>query len=74
MWVNFNIIQPYQNWAEVRRLDVPSLSFWQDNSSTQTLPPVRWTIPGNEITYNTDNYRIVQGEDELTNRIFWDVQ
>lgn len=73
-WVHFNIIQPYQNWAEVRRFDVPSLSFWQDNSSTQTLPPVRWTIPGNEITYNGDNYRAIQGEDELDNKIFWDVQ
>lgn len=73
-WVHFNIIQPYQNWAELRRLDVPSLSFWQDNSSTQTLPPVRWTIPGNEITYNGDNYRAIQSEDELTNRLFWDVR
>lgn len=72
-WVHFNIIQPYQNWAEMRRLDNPSLDFWQDNSSVQTLPPVRWTIPGNEITYNEANYRAVQGQDVLTNKIFWDV-
>ena len=73
-WVHFNIIQPYQNWAELRRLDVPSLTFWQDNSSIQTLPPVRWTIPGNEITYNGDNYREIQSEDDLDNKLFWDVQ
>lgn len=73
-WVHFNIIQPYENWAEMRRLDVPSLTFWQDNSSTQTLPPVRWNIPGNEITYNGENYRAVQTEDKLTNKIFWDVR
>ncbi|MCB0629281.1 MAG: SusD/RagB family nutrient-binding outer membrane lipoprotein [Saprospiraceae bacterium] len=73
-WVHFNIIQPYQNWAELRRLDVPSLSFWQDNSSTQTLPPMRWTIPGNEITYNGDNYQAIQSEDKLDNPLFWDVR
>ncbi|PHN04514.1 SusD/RagB family nutrient-binding outer membrane lipoprotein [Flavilitoribacter nigricans] len=73
-WVHFNIIQPYQNWAEMRRLDTPSLEFWQDNSSNQTLPPVRWTIPGNEITFNGENYRAVQSEDELENKLFWDVQ
>lgn len=72
-WVHFNIIQPYQNWAEMRRLDTPSLTFWVDNSSTQTLPPLRWTIPGNEITYNSENYRDIQGEDELNNSIFWDL-
>jgi hypothetical protein len=58
----------------MRRLDVPSLTFWQDNSSTQTLPPLRWTIPGNEITFNGDNYRAIQSEDELDNPIFWDVR
>lgn len=73
-WIHFNIIQPYQNWAEVRRLDVPSLSFWQDNSSNQTLPPARWTIPGNEITFNGDNYNAVQSQDVLDNPIFWDVR
>jgi hypothetical protein len=73
-WVHFNIIQPYENWAEVRRFDLPSLEFWRDNSSNQTLPPLRWNIPGNEITFNGENYQAVQGQDRLDNPIFWDVK
>jgi hypothetical protein len=73
-WVHFNIIQPYQNWAEVRRLDAPSLDFWVDNSSILTAPPARFNIPGGEITFNADNYSAVQGEDALGNKLFWDVQ
>ena len=73
-WVHFNIIQPYQNWAELRRLDVPQLQFWVDNSSTQTNPPVRWSIPGNEITYNAANYQAISGNDKLDRKLFWDVK
>lgn len=72
-WVHFNIVQPYQNWAEVRRLDVPDLTFWVDNSSTQPAPPVRWRIPGEELTYNASNYEAVRSNDNLTTKIFWDV-
>ncbi len=72
-WLHFNIVQPYQNWAEVRRLDVPDLTFWVDNSSTQTTPPVRWRIPGEELTYNEANYEAVRSTDNLTTKIFWDV-
>src|SRR5690606_10197428 len=72
-WLHFNIVQPYQNWAEVRRLNVPQLSFWVDNSSTQTQPPVRWRIPGEELTYNEANYDAVRSNDNLTTKIFWDV-
>lgn len=73
-WVHFNIAQPYQNWAEVRRLDAPDLDFLVDNSSLVTTPPARFNIPGGEITFNADNYSAVQGKDELGNKLFWDVQ
>lgn len=72
-WLHFNIVQPYQNWAEVRRLGVPNLTFWVDNSSNQTTPPVRWEIPGEELTYNGANYEAVRSSDDLNNKIFWDV-
>ncbi len=72
-WVHFNIIQPYQNWAEMRRLDTPELEFWVDNSSVQTVPPNRWNIPGNEVTFNNANYQAVQGEDQLDRKLFWDM-
>jgi hypothetical protein len=73
-WVHFNIIQPYQNWAEVRRLDAPMLEFWVDNSSVITNPPLRWNIPGREITFNEANYMQIQSQDELGNKLFWDVK
>lgn len=72
-WLHFNIVQPYQNWAEVRRLDVPNLTFWVDNSSNQPAPPVRWRIPGEELTYNEANYEAVRSGDNLTTKIFWDI-
>ena len=72
-WLHFNIIQPYQNWAEVRRLNYPDFTFWTDNSSVQTLPPTRFTIPGREISYNP-NYSEVGGQDNLTSPVFWDVE
>ena len=73
-WLHYNLVQPYENWADIRRLDYPVLSFQTDNANKQTLPPVKWTIPGNEITYNATNYVAVQATDNLTTKIFWDVK
>ncbi|CAG5002230.1 hypothetical protein DYBT9275_02844 [Dyadobacter sp. CECT 9275] len=73
-WIHFNILQSYENWAEMRRLDLPVLSFVTDASNNQTLPPVRWNYPNNEITYNNANYRLVADKDKLTTKIFWDVK
>ncbi|GAB3331792.1 hypothetical protein GCM10027299_37750 [Larkinella ripae] len=73
-WLHYNLVQPYENWADLRRLDYPVLSFQADNANNQTLPPVRWTIPGNEITYNTANYEPVRSADNLKTKLFWDVK
>lgn len=73
-WLHFNLVQPYENWAETRRLNLPSFSFQVDNANNQTLPPVRWAYPGNEVTYNAANYAAVRDQDKLTNKIFWDVK
>ncbi|MFN8347872.1 MAG: SusD/RagB family nutrient-binding outer membrane lipoprotein [Spirosomataceae bacterium] len=72
-WLHYNITQPFENWSDVRRLDLPKFSFVADNSNNQTLPPYRWTIPDNEITYNP-NYSAIKDQDKLTNKIFWDVK
>jgi hypothetical protein len=72
-WLHYNVIQPIEGWAEVRRLDLPSFSFEVDNSNAQTLPPYRWLYAASENTYNTENYAAVKPEDNLTTRIFWDV-
>ena len=73
-WIHSNILQPYENWSEIRRLDLPSFTFQADASNNQTLPPVRWYYPNNEITYNNANYKVIADKDKLTTKIFWDVK
>lgn len=70
-WLHYNVIQPNENWAELRRLDLVDLEFWADQSNQQSLPPYRWVYPGSEATYNGENYAAVQSEDVLTNKLFW---
>ncbi|WP_296699040.1 SusD/RagB family nutrient-binding outer membrane lipoprotein [Algoriphagus sp.] len=72
-WLHFNVVQPNESWHEVRRLNKLDLKFWEDNSNQQSLPPARWTYPGSEQTYNTENYSTVQADDKLGNKIFWDM-
>lgn len=73
-WLHYNLVQPYENWAEMRRLDLPVFTFPVDNNNAQKTPPVRWTIPANEISYNAANYAAVQATDNLNTKLFWDVK
>lgn len=73
-WLHYNVIQPIESWAEMRRLDLPSFSFLPDNSNPQTLPPTRWLYAPSENTYNTVNYSAVRSKDNLTTKLFWDVK
>lgn len=73
-WIHFSVIQPNENWAEVRRLDAPAFSFETDNANAQKQPPMRWVYPGSEITYNAANYAKVQANDKLSTKLFWDIQ
>src|SRR5690606_22916625 len=43
-WVHYNIIQPIENWSEIRRLDYPTFDFRIDASDIQQTTPNRWTI------------------------------
>ncbi|PZX50534.1 SusD/RagB family nutrient-binding outer membrane lipoprotein [Algoriphagus chordae] len=72
-WLHFNVVQSNESWNEIRRLDKIDFEFWVDNSNQQSLPPSRWMYPGSEQSYNMENYSVVQPEDNLTNKIFWDV-
>ena len=72
-WVHFNIIQPLESWAEVRRLDYPTFTFRVEPADLQKEVPVRWMLPSSEITYNTDNYNAVRDQDNVNNKLFWDV-
>ncbi len=71
-WLHFNIIQPYDNWAEIRRLDFPALTFRDDPSNAQRQPPYRWFYPTSENTFNTANYSTVKAVDVLNKKVFWD--
>lgn len=71
-WIHYSVVQPYENWSELRRLDKPVLSFEVDNANAQTLPPYRWLYAGSERTYNSRNYETVTTQDKLTNKLFWD--
>ncbi len=74
-WIHYSVVQPNENWAEVRRLDLPALSFEVDAANNIIKqPPVRWVYPTSEVTYNKANYDAVKEKDNLTTRIFWDVK
>jgi hypothetical protein len=73
-WINYSVLQPLENWAEVRRLKLPVLTFQSDNTNPQVVPPNRWPYPTNEQTYNTVNYAAVKDQDKITTKIFWDVK
>ncbi len=73
-WIHYSVVQSIEGWAELRRLDLPNLTFQVDNSNAQKLPPYRWLYASGENTYNTANYSAVRQSDNLTTKIFWDVQ
>jgi tetratricopeptide (TPR) repeat protein len=72
-WLHYNVIQPFENYAEVRRTDLPALKFWNDDATpTNVAPPTRWAYPSSENVYNKANYAAVSANDKATNKIFWD--
>lgn len=73
-WLHFNVIQPNENWAELRRLKKPSLTFLPDASSNQQNVPNRWNYPNDERAFNATNYSAVSGTDNLSAKLFWDVK
>jgi Starch-binding associating with outer membrane len=73
-WINYNVLQPVECWSEIRRLKLPALNFVSDNSGVASVPPNRWVLPSDEITYNSANYQAVAANDKLTTKIFWDVK
>jgi len=72
-WLHFNVIQSYESWAEMRRLDALDLDFWVDQSNQQSLPPNRWLYPDSERIFNSENYETVLADDILSQNVFWDV-
>ncbi|SHJ88177.1 SusD/RagB family nutrient-binding outer membrane lipoprotein [Pseudozobellia thermophila] len=72
-WLHTNMVEMYENWAELRRLGLPELEFVPDNSSAQATPPNRFLYPSVERTFNAENYSAVSEDDNLDAKIFWDI-
>lgn len=73
-WIHFSVVQPVDSWAEIRRLDLPKLTFQVDDANAQKQPPFRWNYPSSEQTYNATNYSSVRTKDNLSTKLFWDVK
>ncbi|NWJ50010.1 MAG: SusD/RagB family nutrient-binding outer membrane lipoprotein [Bacteroidetes bacterium] len=73
-WINYSVLEPLESWAEIRRTNLPVLKFLNDNTSSLVQqPPMRWTYPDDERVYNATNYNTVKAKDNLTTKIFWDI-
>lgn len=73
-WIDFNVVQANQAWAEWRRTKLPVLNFPPSTSVTAPNPPTRFLYPGSERSYNAENYAAVAADDNITTKIFWDVK
>lgn len=74
-WIDFNVIQANQAWAEWRRTKLPKLNFPTDNSSVLSPNiPNRLLYPSTESTLNAANYETVKSSDNITTKVFWDVK
>jgi hypothetical protein len=74
-WIDFNVMQAQQAWAEWRRTKLPRLSFPTDPSSALSPNvPSRLLYPSTERILNAANYEAVKAEDLVTTKVFWDVK
>lgn len=74
-WIDFNVMQAQQAWAEWRRTRLPVLTFPTDPSSTLSPNvPTRLIYPSTETILNSVNYQTVKPSDNVTAKVFWDVK
>jgi hypothetical protein len=72
-WIHLGVNQPYDAWAELRRLDFPELP--PDRFGGRVLErTTRITYPSSELSNNRESYAAVQGKDAPTTRVWWDVR
>lgn len=73
-WVSFFMLHPSESWAEWRRLDWPALT--PSSNGAEPSIPVRDAYSSAIIDNNKENYNAIiqsQGPDELTTKLWWDV-
>jgi hypothetical protein len=74
-WIDFNVMQAQQAWAEWRRTKMPVLSFPTDASSNLSPNvPTKLLYPSTESILNSVNYQSVKSTDNVTSKVFWDVK
>jgi len=72
-WINY-YTRGFDAWIEQRRLGYPQLIA---PPSAVTAFPVRYTYPSTEVNLNNANYTSAStsiGGDQVTTKLFWDVQ
>ncbi|WP_164121863.1 SusD/RagB family nutrient-binding outer membrane lipoprotein [Sphingobacterium sp. xlx-130] len=75
-WMNTNILESYETYAEYRRLDFPVLHpDVQDGIQLNTADklPVRLLYPASEIASNGTNFNAVAPKNNQNTKVWWDV-
>lgn len=75
-WMHFGILQPWENWTEYRRTDLPVLLDDKENGVllNKGKAPVRFLYPAKEMSMNAQNYGTVSDQNYPDKRLWWDVK
>ena len=72
-WLSLYMVG-FEAWSEWRRVGVPTI---EPGPDTIGFIPVRYVYPADELRLNEANYRagveMLGGEDEISTRVWWDV-
>ncbi|NDV63794.1 SusD/RagB family nutrient-binding outer membrane lipoprotein [Bacteroides sp. 224] len=75
-WIHLWIVQPFENWAELRRTDLPVMV--EDKEKSVLLnrqnAPTKFMYPSTESTLNGANFNAVANENNPSVRVWWDKQ
>jgi hypothetical protein len=75
-WIHLWILQPFENWAEYRRTDLPKMVDDKDKGVVvnQENAPTKFMYPSSESTLNGENFKAVVQENDPKVRVWWDVK
>ncbi len=74
-WIHLWIVQPFENWAEFRRMDYPKMLDDTEKGVllNQQNAPTKFMYPSLESTQNAANFNAVIGENDSKVKVWWDV-
>lgn len=75
-WLHYNVLQPFECWAEYRRTDFPVLAEDRDNGTLLNgeNAPVRLMYSSSEASMNTKNYDAQAAHNNPRVKLWWDVK